>query len=90
MTGKVEITSQNHGFVVDPESLPDGVEATHVSLFDGTNEGLRVDGQAGLLGAAPPRGEPRPAGQPLPVSAVCRHDGGLKATEPERRTLARM
>ena len=41
-TGRVEITSQNHGFVVVPESLPDGVEVTHVSLFDNTNEGLRV------------------------------------------------
>ena len=41
-TGKVEITSQNHGFVVKPESLPDNVEVTHVSLFDGTNEGLKV------------------------------------------------
>ncbi|MEE8144668.1 MAG: glutamine-hydrolyzing carbamoyl-phosphate synthase small subunit [Kiloniellales bacterium] len=41
-TGRVEITSQNHGFVVHPDSLPAGVEATHVSLFDGTNEGLRV------------------------------------------------
>jgi len=41
-TGKVEITSQNHGFVVMPESLPDNCEATHVSLFDGTNEGFRV------------------------------------------------
>lgn len=39
-TGKVEITSQNHGFAVIPESLPDGVSATHVSLFDGTNEGI--------------------------------------------------
>jgi carbamoyl-phosphate synthase small subunit len=44
-TGKVEITSQNHGFVVDPEGLPAGVEATHVSLFDGSNEGLRVLGR---------------------------------------------
>ena len=44
-TGKVEITSQNHGFVVDPESLPAGVEPTHVSLFDYTNEGLRVVGK---------------------------------------------
>jgi carbamoyl-phosphate synthase small subunit len=44
-TGAVEITSQNHGFVVDPERLPDGVEPTHVSLFDGTNEGLRVVGR---------------------------------------------
>ena len=41
-TGKVEITSQNHGFSVDKASLPDGVEATHLSLFDGSLEGLRV------------------------------------------------
>jgi carbamoyl-phosphate synthase small subunit len=41
-TGKVEITSQNHGFVVDADSLPDRVEATHTSLFDKTNEGLRL------------------------------------------------
>jgi len=39
-TGKVKITSQNHGFAVDPESLPAGVRVTHVSLFDGTNEGI--------------------------------------------------
>jgi len=44
-TGRVEITSQNHGFVVLPESLPAEVEVTHVSLFDGTNEGLRVKGR---------------------------------------------
>ncbi|MDB5410554.1 MAG: carA [Rhodospirillales bacterium] len=44
-TGKVEITSQNHGFVVVPDSLPAGVVETHVSLFDGTNEGLRVEGK---------------------------------------------
>ncbi|WP_037456108.1 glutamine-hydrolyzing carbamoyl-phosphate synthase small subunit [Skermanella stibiiresistens] len=44
-TGKVEITSQNHGFVVKPETLPDTVEVTHVSLFDGTNEGLKVKGK---------------------------------------------
>jgi carbamoyl-phosphate synthase small subunit len=40
LTGKVEITSQNHGFVVDPDSLPAGIGATHTSLFDRTNEGL--------------------------------------------------
>jgi carbamoyl-phosphate synthase small subunit len=45
LTGKVEISSQNHGFVVDPESLPKGVEPTHLSLFDNTNEGLRVVGR---------------------------------------------
>ena len=41
-TGKVEITSQNHGFVVMPESLPGNVEVTHISLFDKSNEGLRL------------------------------------------------
>ncbi|MBO23110.1 MAG: carbamoyl phosphate synthase small subunit [Rhodospirillaceae bacterium] len=41
-TGKVEITSQNHGFVVIEESLPANVEMTHQSLFDGTLEGIRA------------------------------------------------
>jgi carbamoyl-phosphate synthase small subunit len=42
MTGKVEITSQNHGFCVDPDSLPaSDVEITHLNLNDNTNEGLR-------------------------------------------------
>ncbi len=40
-TGKVEITSQNHGFAVDPQSLPDDVAVTHLNLYDGTVEGLR-------------------------------------------------
>jgi carbamoyl-phosphate synthase small subunit len=40
-TGQVEITSQNHGFAVDPESLPSEVEVTHINLYDGTVEGLR-------------------------------------------------
>lgn len=39
-TGKVEITSMNHGFTVDRDSLPDSVEETHISLFDGTNCGI--------------------------------------------------
>ncbi|WP_434050704.1 MAG: glutamine-hydrolyzing carbamoyl-phosphate synthase small subunit [Roseibium sp.] len=41
-TGKVEITSMNHGFAVDADSLPDNVEQTHVSLFDGSNCGLAI------------------------------------------------
>lgn len=41
-TGAVEIVSMNHGFAVDPESLPEGAEATFTSLFDGTNCGLRL------------------------------------------------
>ena len=41
-TGKVEITSMNHGFTVDSQTLPDDVLETHVSLFDGSNCGIRV------------------------------------------------
>lgn len=44
-TGKVEITSMNHGFAIDTKTLPDGVEETHVSLFDGSNCGLRLEGR---------------------------------------------
>ncbi len=44
-TGKVEIVSMNHGFAVASKSLPEGVEETHVSLFDGTNCGIRVTGK---------------------------------------------
>jgi carbamoyl-phosphate synthase small subunit len=40
-TGKIEITSQNHGFAVDPATLPANVEVTHTNLYDGTVEGLR-------------------------------------------------
>jgi carbamoyl-phosphate synthase small subunit len=40
-TGKVAITSQNHGFAVDPESLPNEIEVTHINLNDGTVEGMR-------------------------------------------------
>jgi carbamoyl-phosphate synthase small subunit len=40
-TGKVEITSQNHGFAVDPDSLPAHTRVTHLNLYDGTVEGLR-------------------------------------------------
>ncbi|MGD1883990.1 MAG: glutamine-hydrolyzing carbamoyl-phosphate synthase small subunit [Paracoccaceae bacterium] len=41
-TGKVEITSMNHGFAVDAQTLPDGVIETHTSLFDGSNCGIRL------------------------------------------------
>ena len=44
-TGKVEITSMNHGFTVDSQTLPGGVRETHVSLFDGSNCGIAVDGR---------------------------------------------
>jgi len=44
-TGKVEIVSMNHGFTVDGGSLPEGVTETHVSLFDGTNCGIALQGR---------------------------------------------
>ena len=44
-TGKVEIVSMNHGFTVDGATLPPGVRQTHVSLFDGTNCGIAMDGK---------------------------------------------
>lgn len=44
-TGKVEIVSMNHGFAVDSATLPKGVTETHVSLFDGSNCGLAVEGK---------------------------------------------
>jgi carbamoyl-phosphate synthase small subunit len=44
-TGKVEITSMNHGFAVDRASLPKGVVETHVSLFDGSNAGIALEGR---------------------------------------------
>jgi carbamoyl-phosphate synthase small subunit len=44
-TGKVEITSMNHGFAVDSQTLPEGVIESHVSLFDGSNCGIRLEGR---------------------------------------------
>jgi carbamoyl-phosphate synthase small subunit len=44
-TGKVEIVSMNHGFAIDPKTLPKGVKETHVSLFDGSNCGLELEGK---------------------------------------------
>jgi carbamoyl-phosphate synthase small subunit len=44
-TGKVEITSMNHGFAVDAQTLPVGIIETHTSLFDGSNCGIRMEGR---------------------------------------------
>jgi carbamoyl-phosphate synthase small subunit len=44
-TGKVEITSQNHGFIIDEATLPSGVHVTHQNLFDYSNEGIAVEGK---------------------------------------------
>lgn len=59
-TGKVEITSQNHGFQVLPQSLPARAEVTHISLFDGTNEGLRLTDRPAFSVQYHPEASPGP------------------------------
>ncbi len=59
-TGLVEITSMNHGFAVDGESLPEGVEQTHVSLFDGTNCGIAIKGKKAFGVQYHPEASPGP------------------------------
>lgn len=59
-TGKVEIVSMNHGFTVDPETLPAGVEESHRSLFDGTNSGLSVAGKPIISVQHHPEASPGP------------------------------
>ena len=60
-TGKVEITSQNHGFAVDSKSLPEGVNVTHVSLFDGSNEGIAAPARRAFSVQYHPEASPGPS-----------------------------
>jgi carbamoyl-phosphate synthase small subunit len=60
-TGKVEITSQNHGFAVDDTSLPDGVRITHTSLFDSSNEGIACDARGAFSVQYHPEASPGPS-----------------------------
>ncbi|MEX6633816.1 glutamine-hydrolyzing carbamoyl-phosphate synthase small subunit [Hyphococcus lacteus] len=59
-TGKVEIVSMNHGFTVDGENLPDNVEETHVSLFDGSNSGIRLKDAPAMSVQHHPEASPGP------------------------------
>ena len=59
-SGKVEITSMNHGFAVDSQTLPAGVVETHVSLFDGSNCGIRVAGRPVFSVQYQPEASPGP------------------------------
>ncbi len=60
-TGKVEITSQNHGFAVDPKTLPANAVVTHVSLFDGSNEGLACTDRPAFSVQYHPEASPGPS-----------------------------
>ncbi len=59
-SGRVSITSQNHGFAVDPDSLPANLMPTHVSLFDGTLQGLRRTDKPALCFQGHPEASPGP------------------------------
>jgi carbamoyl-phosphate synthase small subunit len=58
--GQVEITSMNHGFAVDNATLPEGVEETHVSLFDGSNCGIEIKGRRAFGVQYHPEASPGP------------------------------
>jgi len=60
-TGRVEITSQNHGFAVDEASLPEGVVVTHTSLFDGSNEGIACAAKRAFSVQYHPEASPGPS-----------------------------
>jgi carbamoyl-phosphate synthase small subunit len=59
-TGRVLITSQNHGFAVDPSTLPANVKATHVSLFDGSLQGINLTDRAAFSFQGHPEASPGP------------------------------
>jgi len=61
VTGKVEITSQNHGFAVDETTLPTGVKITHTSLFDGSNEGIGCEAKRAFSVQYHPEASPGPS-----------------------------
>ena len=59
-SGRVSITSQNHGFAVDPETLPGNVRSTHISLFDGTLQGFEFKDQPAFCFQGHPEASPGP------------------------------
>ena len=83
-TNKVEIVSMNHGFTVDRDSLPKGVVETHVSLFDGTNCGIRLDGRPVFSVQHHPEASPGPQDSHYLFTRFCnmmRAEKGVAAVE---------
>ena len=69
-SGRVMITSQNHGFAVDEDSLPDNLRATHRSLFDGSLQGIERGRPVGVLVSGAPGSQSRSARCGSPVRAL--------------------
>ena len=80
-TGRVMITSQNHGFAVDEATLPANVETTHRSLFDGSLQGITCTDRAGVQLPGSPRSEPGAARPGAVVHAVRRIDVACACTD---------
>jgi carbamoyl-phosphate synthase small subunit len=79
-TGKVEITSMNHGFTVDSQTLPNGVKETHVSLFDGSNCGIRMTDRPVFSV------QYHPEASPGPVDSMYLFERFVAAIEAEQQT----
>ena len=86
-TGKVEITSMNHGFAVDPATLPANAVRDPRLALRRLELRHRAHRPAGLLGAVPPRSLARPAGQPLPLRPLRRADRGREVEERKQRSF---
>ena len=85
-TGKVEITSMNHGFTVDRATLPEGVVETHVSLFDGSNCGLALDGKPVFSVQYHPEASPGPQDSHYLFTRFAEEMEKAKAEELSKRT----
>ena len=83
--GRVLITSQNHGFAVDPDTLPAGARVTHQSLFDGSLQGFALDRPPGVLLPGASGGQPRAARHRLPVRPFRQDDAGREGAGPGTR-----
>jgi len=87
-TGQVMITSQNHGFAVDEDSLPDNVEPTHRSLFDATLQGIAFKDKPAFSFQGHPEASPGPHDL-LPLFERFIHDMDGKKRNSSRSLLSR-
>ncbi len=87
VSGRVLITSQNHGFAVDEDSLPDDVVATHRSLFDGTLQGIEIKGRPAFSFQGHPEASPGPH-DVLPLFERFIHDMEAQKKRGARAVLA--